>query len=149
MNISYRWLHELAPTVEGTPAELAARLGMLGAPVDELTDLAAEISDVVIARVDEVRPHPDADRLRVCTVSAGGDPVQVVCGAPNVTAGGYYPFAPIGASLPGDIRIKKSKLRGVFSEGMLCSARELGFGRDHAGLLELAGEWVPGTNLVE
>lgn len=149
MNISYRWLRELAPTIEGTPAELAIRLGMLGAPVDELTDLAAEIGEIVIGRIVDVQPHPDADRLRVCTVDAGGEPLQVVCGAPNATAGRYYPFAPVGAALPGGMRIRKSKLRGVFSEGMLCSARELGLGRDHTGILELAGEWEPGSNFAD
>ena len=102
---------------------------MLGAPVDEVVDLGAGIGDVVIARVEEVRQHPNADRLRICTVNAGGDArLQVVCGAPNVEAGGVYPFAPIGATLPGGMEIKKAKLRGEESQGMLCSARELGLG---------------------
>ncbi|HEX6070149.1 MAG TPA: phenylalanine--tRNA ligase subunit beta [Longimicrobiaceae bacterium] len=150
MNLSYRWLRSLAPTITDTPERLAERLGLLGAPVDELTRLGAELGDVVIARVSEVRQHPNADRLRLCTVHAGnGAPLQVVCGAPNVVAGGYYPFAPIGATLPGGVEIRKAKLRGESSEGMLCSARELGLGRDHAGLLALAGEWTPGENFVD
>lgn len=149
MNISYRWLREVAPTIEGTPSELAIRLGMLGAPVDELTELAAELGDIVIGRIEEVRPHPDADRLRVCEVNAGGELLRVVCGAPNATAGRYYPFAPIGAMLPGGMKIRKAKLRGVASEGMLCSARELGLGRDHTGILELAGEWEPGSSFID
>jgi phenylalanyl-tRNA synthetase beta chain len=150
MNISYRWLLEIAPTIAGTPQDVADRLAMLGAPVDEVEDLGAGIGDVVIARVADVRPHPNADRLRLCTVEAGeGEPLQVVCGAPNVEAGHYYPFAPIGASLPGGISIRKAKLRGEVSEGMLCSARELGLGRDHEGLMTLAGEWRPGERFVE
>ena len=146
MNISYRWLRSIAPGLQGTPQEVAERLAMLGAPVDEIVDLGGQIGDVVIARVDEVRQHPNADRLRICTVSAGGDaPLQVVCGAPNVEAGGLYPFAPIGATLPGGLEIKKAKLRGEESQGMLCSARELGLGRDHAGLMTLQGDFAPGT----
>src|SRR5690554_1908923 len=130
MNISYHWLRSIAPTIAEPPAELADRLGMLGAPVDEITALGAELGDIVTARVTEVRPHPNADRLRVCSVDAGGASLQVVCGAPNVVAGGFYPFAPIGAVLPGGMKIRKAKLRGEASEGMLCSARELGLGRD-------------------
>jgi phenylalanyl-tRNA synthetase beta chain len=144
MNISYRWLRSIAPGLEGTPREIAERLAMLGAPVDEVVDVGAELGDLLIARVEAVRPHPNADRLRVCTVNAGGEALQVVCGAPNVEAGGWYPFAPVGARLPGGIEIRRAKLRGEASEGMLCSARELGLGRDHAGLMALAGEWTAG-----
>jgi phenylalanyl-tRNA synthetase beta chain len=150
MNLSYRWLKSLVPGLEGTPQQVADRLAMLGAPVDEVLDLGAEIGDVLIARVDEVRPHPNGDKLRVCSVDAGGgERLQVVCGAPNVQAGGFYPFAPIGATLPGGLQIRKAKLRGEASEGMLCSARELGLGRDHAGLLALSGEWTPGARFVD
>lgn len=149
MNISYRWLKDMAPTIEGSPEEVATRLGMLGAPVDELIELGEGLGDVLIAKVEEVRQHPNADRLRICTVNAGGEALQVVCGAPNVEAGRFYPFAPIGASLPGGIEIKKAKLRGETSEGMLCSARELGLGKDHAGLMTLHGEWAPGTSFLE
>jgi phenylalanyl-tRNA synthetase beta chain len=150
MDISYRWLRELAPDITDSAERLAERLGMLGAPVDELVDLSAGIGDVLIARVESVRPHPNADRLRICSVAAGsGEPVQVVCGAANVREGGYYPFAPVGASLPGGVAIRKAKLRGETSEGMLCSARELGLGRDHAGLLALSGDWEPGSSLVD
>jgi phenylalanyl-tRNA synthetase beta chain len=150
MNISYRWLRSLAPGITASPQALADRLGLLGAPVDELLEMSAGIEDVVVARVEEVRPHPNADRLRLCTVNAGGEPVQVVCGAPNVEVGGFYPFAPIGARLPGGIEIRKAKLRGEVSEGMLCSARELGLGREHTGLMALAGrDWRAGGGFVE
>lgn len=150
MNVSHRWLQSIAPGIPDSPQEVADRLAMLGAPVDEIVHLGADLSDVVIARVNEVRQHPNADRLRVCTVDAGtGNALQVVCGAPNVEPGGFYPFAPVGAALPGGVQIRKAKLRGEASEGMLCSARELGLGRDHAGLMTLAGEWEPGARFVD
>ncbi|HET7275706.1 MAG TPA: phenylalanine--tRNA ligase subunit beta, partial [Longimicrobiaceae bacterium] len=150
MNISYSWLKDLAPSITDSPHELAERLGMLGAPVDELIELGEGLSDIVVARVDEVLPHPNADRLRICVVRGGSDDaLQVVCGAPNVVAGGYYPFAPVGATLPGGMTIRKAKLRGEASEGMLCSARELGLGRDADGLMTLTGEWSPGAPLIE
>ncbi|HEX2189146.1 MAG TPA: phenylalanine--tRNA ligase subunit beta [Longimicrobiaceae bacterium] len=149
MNVSYRWLQSLVPGLAEPPAELAHRLSLLGAPADEVVELGAGIEGVVIARVEEVRQHPDADRLRVTRVNAGGETVQVVCGAPNVEAGRYYPFAPVGAMLPGGTTIGRAKLRGEVSEGMLCSARELGLGRDHAGLMTLAGEWEPGAPFLQ
>jgi phenylalanyl-tRNA synthetase beta chain len=149
MNISYRWVRAIAPTIDEAPTELAERLALLGAPVDEIVPLGAGLQDVVIARVDEVRPHPNADRLRICTVVAGaGAAVQVVCGAPNVEPGRFYPFAPVGSTLPGGVSIGRAKLRGELSEGMLCSARELGLGRDHQGILTLNGEWEPGSAFV-
>ncbi|HEX5724322.1 MAG TPA: phenylalanine--tRNA ligase subunit beta, partial [Longimicrobiaceae bacterium] len=149
MDVSYRWLKALAPGIAGSPREVADRLALLGAPVDEIVDLGAGLGDVVIARVDAVRQHPNADRLRLCTVVAGdGAPLQVVCGADNVEAGRYYPFAPAGSSLPGGVSIRKAKLRGEVSEGMLCSARELGLGRDHLGIMTLAGEWRPGERFL-
>lgn len=149
MNVSYNWLKSVAPTIEDDPARLAERLGMLGAPVDEISVRGEGLRDIVVARVEDVRPHPNADRLRLCTVNAGGESLQVVCGAPNVVAGGVYPFAPIGAKLPGGFQIRKAKIRGEYSEGMLCSASELGLGRDHSGLLALNGDWRPGSPLVE
>jgi phenylalanyl-tRNA synthetase beta chain len=150
MNISYRWLRAVAPSIADGPRDLADRLAMLGAPVDEVVELGAGIGGVVVARVAEVRQHPNADRLRLCMVEAGtGEALQVVCGAPNVEAGRYYPFAPVGASLPGGLEIRRAKLRGEVSEGMLCSARELGLGRDHEGIMALHGDWEPGTPFVE
>ncbi len=149
MNVSYRWLTALAPELEGTPEQIADRLAMYGAPVDEIVSVGAEIEDIVIARVEGVRRHPNADRLSLCEVDAGtGEVFQVVCGAPNVRAGHYYPFAPVGASLPGGIKIRKAKIRGEESRGMLCSERELGLGRSHEGIMELHGEYTPGEPFV-
>lgn len=149
MNISYNWLKEIAPGITDTPQRLADRLAMLGAPVDEIVPVGEPLRDVVIARTVSVQQHPNADRLRLCEVDAGGEILQVVCGAPNVKAGAFYPFAPVGSTLPGGITLKKAKIRGSESQGMLCSARELNLGRDHDGILELHGEFTPGQSFID
>ncbi len=150
MNISYRWLRELAPEIQDEPEALAARLGMLGAPVEELARPGAGLGEVVVARVLRSRPHPNADRLTLCDVDAGGgEPVQVVCGAPNVEEGALYPFAPAGSSLPGGVELRRAKIRGEYSNGMLCSERELGLGRDGSGIMRLADAHTVGSPLVE
>src|SRR5205807_8428967 len=97
----------------------------------------------------DVKRHPNADRLSVCLVDAGAGAVQVVCGAPNVQAGKSYPYAPVGAVLPGGIALEKKTIRGVESNGMLCSAKELGLGSDHAGILELDTTAAPGTRFID
>jgi phenylalanyl-tRNA synthetase beta chain len=149
MNVSYRWIRDMVPGLEMSPQQLADRLAMLGAPVDEVTDIGGPLKDVIIGRVERAERHPNADRLSLCTVDAGsGEMRQVVCGAPNVKAGAYYPFAPVGAQLPGGITLRRAKIRGVESEGMLCSARELNLGREHEGILELHGEFEPGAAFV-
>ncbi len=145
MNVSHRWLRSVAPGLDLGPEEVAARLAMRGAPVEGITALAAGLAGVVIGRVEGVRRHPNADRLSLCEVNGGNGSVQVVCGAPNVRAGVCYPFAPVGAVLPGNVRIKRVRIRGEESRGMLCSARELGLGTDHRGILELTGEFKPGS----
>jgi phenylalanyl-tRNA synthetase beta chain len=150
MNISYRWLQALLPGLQEPPARVADLLAMQGAPVDEIVDLGGPLRDVRIARVIEAKRHPNADRLSLCRVDAGsGVELQVVCGAPNVRSGGIYPFAPVGATLPGDVVIKRAKIRGEESQGMLCSARELGLGRDHEGILELSGDLPVGASFIE
>ncbi|MBI4543910.1 MAG: phenylalanine--tRNA ligase subunit beta [Gemmatimonadetes bacterium] len=149
MNLSYRWLQALAPDLTDPPAALADRLAGYGAPVDELLPLGEPLRDIVIARVQTVRKHPAADRLSLCDVEVGSGPLlQVVCGAPNVREGAYYPFAPVGAVLPSGIELKKTRIRGQESQGMLCSERELGLGRDHQGIMELHGRFNPGEPLV-
>ncbi|HKJ91995.1 MAG TPA: phenylalanine--tRNA ligase subunit beta [Longimicrobiales bacterium] len=148
MDISYRWLRALAPSLEDGPERVAERLAMYGAPVDEVVRLDAGLADIVVGRVLAMRAHPDADRLSVCRVDAGGEPLEVVCGAPNVREGGLYPFAPEGVLLPGGLEIRAATIRGVTSHGMLCSERELGLGRDHTGIMELHGDFRPGEPLV-
>jgi phenylalanyl-tRNA synthetase beta chain len=145
MRFSERWLGEwVGPAPDGAP--LVDRLTMQGLEVDDVVPVGEGVSGVVVGHVVSVEPHPQADRLRVCRVQAGGEPLQVVCGAPNVRAGGVYPFAPVGAQLPDGTRIRAASLRGVRSEGMLCSARELGLGDDEAGLLELDAGLVAGAD---
>ena len=154
MNVSRRWLEAfLRRPLDAR--DVAARLAMLGAPVDAIEPQHAGLGGIVVALVEEVRPHPNAEKLRLCTVNDGSSERRnVVCGAPNVTAGRKYPFAPVGASVPvgkgGDpMRIERAKLRGEVSEGMLCSARELGLGQDHAGIWELDTAAAPGTPLLD
>ena len=150
MIVSRRWLEALL----GQPLDArdaAERLTVHAAAVDAVVPLHQELGDVLIARVLEVKKHPDADRLSLCLVDAGGgaQPVEVVCGAPNVQAGKIYPYAPVGAVLPGGLKLERKKIRGVESNGMLCSAKELGLGADHAGILELDTGAPPGTRFID
>jgi len=149
MNISYRWLRSIVPELRETPGELAERLASLGYPVEEMVSLAEGLDGILTARVLAVRPHPNADRLSLCTVDAGGEPLQVVCGAPVVKEGAIYPFAPVGSTLPGGMTLRRAKIRGEVSEGMLCSEQELGMGRDSSGIMELDIPATPGGSLVE
>jgi phenylalanyl-tRNA synthetase beta chain len=149
MKFSEQWLREWVNPAVST-ADLVEQLTMAGLEVDSVEPAGAGLQDLLVGEVLSVAPHPDADKLRVCHVEIGeAEPLQVVCGAPNVRAGGKYPLAPVGAQLPGDFTIKKSKLRGIESRGMLCSARELGLGEDHQGLMELPAEARAGQSLQE
>jgi len=139
MKFSEQWLRSwVNPQV--SREELVARLSMVGLEVDAVTPVAGAFSGVVVGEVLATEQHPDADKLRVCQVSNGSETFQVVCGAPNVRPGLKIPFAMIGAQLPGDFKIKKAKLRGVESNGMLCSETELQVGTDDSGLMELAAD---------
>ena len=146
MKFSEQWLRTwVNPQV--SREELVARLSMVGLEVDAVTPVAGEFSGVVVGEVLSTEQHPDADKLRVCQVSNGSETFQVVCGAPNVRPGLKIPFAMIGAKLPGDFKIKKAKLRGVESNGMLCSETELQIGSDDSGLMELAEDAPVGGDL--
>ncbi len=147
MKLSRKWLEAfLRRPLEAR--DVAQRLAMLGAPADAIEPLHRELEAVVIGLVEEVRPHPNADRLRITTVEDGsGTKKQVVCGAPNVTAGKKYPFARVGTTLPGGLKLDERKIRGELSQGMLCSAKELGLGQDADGILELDVDAAPGTPL--
>jgi len=154
MNVSRRWLEEfLRRPLEAR--ELVGKLAMLGAPVDAVESLHPGLSDIRVALVESVAPHPNADRLRLCEVNDGSAARKhVVCGAPNVAAGRKYPFAAVGATIPqgkggAPMKLERAKIRGEVSEGMLCSARELGLGQDHDGILELETDAPPGTPLLE
>jgi len=146
MKFSELWLRTLVnPALDS--AALSHLLTMAGLEVEALDPVAADFSGVVVGQVLSVAPHPDADRLRVCQVEAGiGNPLQIVCGAPNVAEGVRVPCALIGASLPG-FEIRKAKLRGIESQGMLCSARELGLTEEADGLLLLPDDAPVGKNI--
>lgn len=151
MKISEQWLREwINPPVSSE--DLGEQLTLMGLEVDEIEPVKPAFSGVVVARIIDTEPHPDADRLKVCRVDAGeGDDaaLQIVCGAPNARAGMHVPLATIGARLPGGHKIKKGKLRGVESQGMLCSAAELELSTDADGLMELQGESKVGIPLEE
>jgi phenylalanyl-tRNA synthetase beta chain len=146
MKIALGWLRQMVPT-QAAAEEVAHRLTMGGLEVEDVTR-GPVFSQVVVARVERVERHPGADRLSVCQVDTGGPQVRtLVCGAPNVAAGLLVPCALPGAELPGGMQIKVSAVRGVRSEGMLCSARELGLSEDAQGLLVLDADAVPGMDL--
>lgn len=131
-------------------AQLAERLTMLGLEVDALTTLGTRTAPLKVGRVIEVARHPNADRLSLCTVDAGAaEPLRIVCGAPNVRAGGHYVVALPGAELPGGLKIRATTIRGEASAGMLCSASELGLESDASGLLELDATAAPGSDANE
>ena len=148
MILSENWLREwVNPDLDAEA--LAHTLTMAGLEVDAVTPLADGLSGVVVAEIVSAEPHPDADKLRVCSVNTGTDTVQIVCGAPNAAAGLKAPLAQPGAKLPGGIKIKKAKLRGVESQGMLCSGAELNLSEDHDGLLALAADAPVGTPIED
>lgn len=136
MKLSVNWLRELVDFPDDVE-ELCDRLTLLGLEVEELQEFSVAFPKVYVGEVLEAEPHPDADRLRVCRVRVEGDELSIVCGAPNVRAGLRVPVATVGAVLPGDFRIKKSKIRGQVSMGMICSEKELGLGAGHEGIMEL------------
>ena len=146
MKFSEQWLRGWVNPQVGRD-ELVARLSMAGLEVDSVTPAAGVFSGVVVGEVLSTEQHPDADKLRVCQVSNGTETFQVVCGAPNVRPGLKIPFAMIGAELPGDFKIKKAKLRGVESNGMLCSQAELQVGEGNDGLMELPADAPVGEDI--
>ena len=146
MKISEQWLREWVNPSIDTQA-LADQITMAGLEVDSIEAAAGEFNNVVVAQVKDIEKHPDADKLNVCKVDAGGELLQIVCGAANVRAGLKVACATIGAVLPGDFKIKKSRLRGVESFGMLCSEKELGMAESADGLMELADDAPIGTSL--
>src|SRR4051794_4947673 len=150
MNVPVSWLRAFCDPSLDTRA-LADRLAMTGTEVDRIHQHGVgEIDAFVVGRVLTAEQHPDADRLRVCTVSTGeGDVAQIVCGAPNVAAGQTVAVAQPGAVMPDGSRLKRAKLRGVASEGMILAEDELGIGTDHDGIVVLDDDLVPGTPLAD
>ena len=147
MLISLRWLRDYVD-IDMSPHELAGRLTMAGLEVESVQERAPGFSGVVVAKILSVAPHPGADKLKLCLVSAGGEARRVVCGAPNVKEGTLVPLATVGATIPGGFTVKRSKIRGEVSEGMLCSEDELGIGDDASGLMILPAAMKPGEDLA-
>ncbi|WCE03135.1 phenylalanine--tRNA ligase subunit beta [Pseudoxanthomonas sp. JBR18] len=148
MKFSENWLRSHVPT-SASRDELSATLTAIGLEVEEVTPLGGGLDKVLVARIVECAKHPEADRLQVCQVDAGtGEHLQIVCGAPNARPGLIAPLAMVGATL-GEITIKAAKLRGVASNGMLCSAKELGVDADASGLLELPSDAPVGTPIAD
>ena len=149
MKASLKWLNEYVEV----PTDIKAfcdKLDLTGTGVEGVETLGASLDGVVVGHVLTCEPHPDSDHMHVTTVNVGADePVQIVCGAPNIAAGIKVPVATVGAVLPGDLKIKKSKLRGVVSCGMCCSQRELGFGADHEGIWILPKDAQVGQPIAE
>jgi phenylalanyl-tRNA synthetase beta chain len=148
MNVSINWLSALLDT-ELDPDDVAHRLAMLGAPVEAIEPVHQDLGDIIVAEVERVEQHPDADRLSLCHVNDGTQVIEVVCGARNVEAGKKYPYAAVGTVLPGGFKLKARKIRGVQSNGMLCSANELELGTDADGILELDTDAAAGTPLLQ
>jgi len=149
MRFSLNWLRQWVPTELDAQA-VADRLTAAGLEVDSLEPVGQALDGVVAAGIVECKPHPDADRLKVCTVDDGsGDLLTIVCGAPNARTGLIAPLARVGTVLPGGLKIKAAKLRGIESTGMLCSSPELGLGEDASGLMELDDSIAPGTPLSQ
>lgn len=145
MKFSEQWLREwVNPSIDTDT--LVEQITMAGLEVDGVEPVASAFSGVVVGEIVAIEQHPDADKLRVCTVSDGAASYQVVCGAPNAAQGLKVPFAQVGAKLPGDFKIKKAKLRGVESLGMLCAEAELGLSEANDGLMELAADAPVGKN---
>ncbi|HHN72710.1 MAG TPA: phenylalanine--tRNA ligase subunit beta, partial [Thermopetrobacter sp.] len=150
MKFTLGWLKDFLDT-EASLEEITAALDRIGLEVEEVIDPAATLSDFVTARIVSAEKHPDADKLKVCVVDTGrGEPVQVVCGAPNARAGLVGVFAPPGTHIPGTgLDLKVAKVRGVESAGMMCSERELEISEDHEGIIELPEETPLGEPAAE
>ncbi len=146
MNISYQWLKDYIE-FDFTPEQLQDKLTFAGIEVEQVTKLGKELEQIKIAKIIEREKHPNADKLSICKVDDGTDIKQVVCGAPNCDAGKLVAYAPIGTKFP-EFTIKKAKLRGVVSFGMLCSEKELGLSDNHDGIMELSEDAPIGKDLA-
>ncbi|HCY6780337.1 TPA: phenylalanine--tRNA ligase subunit beta [Staphylococcus aureus] len=155
MLISNEWLKEYV-TIDDSVSNLAERITRTGIEVDDLIDYTKDIKNLVVGFVKSKEKHPDADKLNVCQVDIGEDePVQIVCGAPNVDAGQHVIVAKVGGRLPGGIKIKRAKLRGERSEGMICSLQEIGISSNYipksfeSGIFVFSESQVPGTDALQ
>jgi len=148
MRVSYNWLKEYVD-FNLSPDELAEKLTMVGLEVEEVIPLFPKFDGIVVGHVLSVEKHPNADKLSICRVDSGNEQVDVICGAPNVAKGQTIPFAPIGTKLPNGLVIKKAKIRGVESSGMICSKAELGLTDHSDGIWELSSDLTLGQDLFK
>lgn len=148
MKLPYSWLKELVKNLP-SPEETARILTMRGFEVEEIACPGAEIKDIVVGKILDMKPHPNADKLTLCRVSDGAKELSVVCGAKNMKTGDCVALARVGVTLPGNFTIEERKLRGEKSEGMLCSTREMGLGEDHSGIMILAENAPIGERLID
>ena len=140
MKFTLSWLKQHLQTDASVEA-LSTCMTAIGLEVESVEDPAQKLASFVIAHVVEAVPHPDADKLRLCTVDTGSERVQVVCGAPNARTGLKGVFAPSGSTIPGTgLKLKPTKIRGVSSNGMLCSEREMGLSDEHEGIIDLPAD---------
>lgn len=140
MKVLLSWLREFAPEIDGDPVELGEVLSGLGLAVEDMTITGEGLDGIVLAKVLDLRPHPDADKIQLVDVDMGdGEALQVCCGAFNMSVGDLIPFATIGTVMPNGMEIAQRKMRGETSNGMCCSASEIGLGDDHDGIMLLSG----------
>ncbi len=153
MKVLLSWLKEFAPAIEGDPISLGERLSHLGLAVEEMSVLGEGLDGVVVGRILDLRPHPDAERIQLVDVDLGdGNATQICCGAFNMQVGDHVPVATIGSVLPDGLEISQRKLRGQLSNGMCCSPAELGLGDDHDGIMilpENSDATSPGVPITE
>ncbi|SHO53152.1 phenylalanine--tRNA ligase subunit beta [Desulfopila aestuarii] len=149
MKLTRNWLQNYVDIEGISTSELADHLTMLGLEVDSVENLYQDLSDLKTGHIVTAKPHPDADKLQVCEVQIGEELHQIVCGAPNARAGLNVVVALPGITLPGNFKIKKSKVRGIESAGMICSERELGLSEDHTGIMELPDDVQHGQSFIE
>ena len=149
MRAPLSWIREFTPLDNIEVAAISDALDQLGLEVEAIDEPGRDVNGVVVAKILDVVAHPDADRIRLADVDFGDGQLRVVCGAPNIEPGMVVPFARVGAVLPGDFKIERRKIRGIVSEGMLCSTRELGLGDDHDGILALPADAPLGADVRE
>ena len=153
MKVSAKWLRDYVD-LKLTLEELAEKLTMAGLEVNSIETIGAAWDNIVVTQITAINPHPNADRLRLATIDTGKGSLTVVCGAPNVSVGQKVPFAAVGAQLidghTGEtVELKPAKIRGVVSEGMICSEKELGLSDEHTGIMLLPGDAPVGTPLLD
>ena len=149
MKFTLNWLQDYVDTTDLSPDQLAEQLTMLGLEVDSVVPLYQELAPLITGRVVSCEKHPNADKLNLCHVDVGKETVQIICGAPNVRVGLSVVVALPGTTLPGNLKIKKSKVRGIESCGMICSERELGLSDEHTGIMELPDGTEQGQSFIK